>query len=104
MSSTNSTIKLKLSTLEELRSYGKMGDHWDDVVQRLLKRHNDDFDTIQACLKQIVEYKNKVAEFNQDKKDTEFNEFNEVVVPENGRVRLGKESGGKTIEWREKKE
>ncbi len=81
MDKQNTTIKLKLEQIEELRAYGIMGDHWPDVIDKVLK-----------LAKQT---KNQTSNTNQT-------EFKEATVDKYGKASISRTLAGKIIEWRVK--
>jgi hypothetical protein len=80
----NTTIKLKEETLKELKSYGAMGDSWDDAVTKVLKKAKES---------------PSETKFNGETKSTEFKES---TVDKYGKIMVSRTLAGKIIEWRAK--
>lgn len=84
MNKQNTTIKLKPEQIEELKNYGRMGDHWTDVIETVLKLA-------------------KQATIKTDSTDaTNQTEFKDAVVDKYGKLQISRTLSGKTIEWRVK--
>jgi len=80
----NTTIKLRSGQIEELKQYGVMGDHWPDVIEKVLKLAKS--------------AKSQTIATHQ----TNSNEFNEATVDKYGKASISRKLAGKIIEWRMK--
>jgi glycosylphosphatidylinositol transamidase (GPIT) subunit GPI8 len=86
----NTTVKLKEETLKELKSFGAMGDSWDDAVQKLLKK--------------VKESTSETKSTNETKStvETKSTEFKTAKVDSYGKASISRTLAGKNIEWRVK--
>ena len=82
MSKPSITVKLKPEQLEELKKYGVMGDHWCDVVAKIL-----------VLAKQSTEQTTK----------TNATEFKMATVDKYGKAMISRTLSGQTIEYRVRK-
>lgn len=85
MGKQNTTVKLKPEQFEELKKYGRMGDHWSDVI-----------DTVLKLAKQAQT--SETSETSQ----TPSTEFNEAIVDMYGKASISRTLAGKKIEYRVK--
>ncbi len=88
MNKQNTTIKLRVEQIEELRTYGMMGDHWPDVIKKILN-----------LAKQAKTQTSQTNETTQ----TDSTEFKEATVDKYGKASISRTLSGMTIEWRVKK-
>lgn len=86
----NTTIKLKLEQIEELKTYGVMGDHWSDVIEKILK-------LAKQATNQTISNNIPIAT-NQ----TDATEFKTATVDKYGKASISRTLAGKTIEYRVK--
>lgn len=81
----NTTIKLRDEQIEELKTYGIMGDHWPDVIDKVLK-----------LAKQATIQTRQISKTNE----TIQTEFKEAIVDKYGKASISRTLAGKTIEYR----
>ena len=87
----NTTIKLKDEQIEELKQYGVMGDHWPDVIDKVLK------------LAKLAKSQTIATSQTNETHQTNSTEFNEATVDKYGKASISRTLAGRTIEWREKR-
>lgn len=86
----NTTIKLKDEQIEELKTYGKMGDHWSDVIEKVLN-----------LAKQAKIQSSDISETNTTS-ETNATVFKTANVDKYGKATISRTLSGKTIEYRVK--
>ncbi len=81
----NTTIKLRLEQIEELKAFGKMGDTWPDVIEKVLN---------------LAKQANCQTDATHQ---TDSTEFKEAKVDKYGKAMISRTLAGQPIEWRVKK-
>lgn len=93
MNKQNTTIKLRNEQIEELRTYGMMGDHWPDVIEKILN--------LAKRAKTQTSQTNETTQTNETIK-TKSTEFKTAKVDSYGKASISRTLAGKTIEYRVK--
>ena len=86
----NTTIKLRSEQMEELKQYGVMGDHWPDVIEKVLK------------LAKLAKSQTIATSQTNETHQTNSNEFNEATIDKYGKASISRKLAGKIVEWRVK--